>query len=228
LTRGRALWAGLTIGVMIGVRPYGLALLLGQLLVLLRRGGIGMAARLAAYGVGAALFPLLCAAVNLRLYGDVLRQLRMYGGHLGALNIGAEAAARLGDPTGHLGWPFVSLVATPLYVPTPLWKVAYVYVHVVLLLLLIVITAQRLVRRRDMSEVDVCMATWFLLNAALIVCGGPYWGFHAFDRYFVWAWPAGLWLARDRLRLSRRAHLALAAASVLMVAFSVGRYLVAH
>jgi hypothetical protein len=31
---------------------------------------------------------------------------------------------------------------------------------------------------------------WAAPDTAFIVCGGPYWGFHSFDRYAVWALPA--------------------------------------
>jgi hypothetical protein len=217
--------AGLAVGVMIGVRPYGVALWLGEICASIRRRRVSRAPVI--YVAGSALFPLLCLAINYRMYGDLLHQWTIYSGDL-THTLGHEVAALLGHPAGVLGLPFVNLFRTPWVVPTPAWKIAYVFAHVVGLLFLVAVAVRRLVRDGCGSDLDLCMTVWFLLTAGLIVSGGPYWGFHSFDRYCVWAWPAGIYVARHTLRLRPWTHVTLAAVSLALALFSVGRYFVTY
>jgi len=213
----RAFWPGFLMGAMLSVRPYALPLTLAQLLVTGRRGGRS----LIRYVAGVILMPLVAGWLNLRMYGDLFRQVRAYSVRLEELNISADAAERLGHPSGHLGIPFVNILITPWKVPTPLWKVLYIYVHLAALLAVLVISFRRMRYWRQFGELETCMFAWFLGGSLLIVSTGPYWGFHSFDRYFLWAWPAMLWIGRDYFRAGFRVRLALLALSVSMAAFAI-------
>jgi hypothetical protein len=152
--------------------------------------------------------------LNLWLYGDPFRQVRAYSN---LPNISEEAKARLGagQPAyGHLDLPFRSLVRATWLLRPPAWKVAYVWLHVAAALAACAVAAWT----RPAHDVGRVMACWAWLNTAFIVCAGPYWGFHSFDRYWVWAMPAYFYFLQAVVPSRRAAHallLVLATAAVL-------------
>jgi hypothetical protein len=98
----------------------------------------------------------------------------------------------------------------------------YVYAHVVALFVLVTVPAWRCWRARaNNNALTLVLLGWLVLNSAAIVCGGPYWGFHSFDRYFVWAWPAALVLNADFVEKHPRLHAAAAAISILLTLFAI-------
>lgn len=186
----RFAFAGVLAGLMVATRPFGIAWVAAGALLLVAgaRSGRGRAEFLR-YSGGVALGVIPLIGLNLHLYGDVLHQLRVYNTDLATLNLGAEAAQSLGGATGHWGPPFWHVLTTPWRVEVPLWKTVYIYAHVAALLALVP-SALRQLRTGTAAERFLLLA--FLVNGALIVCTGPYWGFHSFDRYFLWGLPGAL------------------------------------
>ncbi|MDD2765422.1 MAG: hypothetical protein PHE83_15780 [Opitutaceae bacterium] len=193
--------AGLCMGAMISTRPFGIAwaamaVVLGANESRLRRSWRQVALTISGIFVG--LSPLIL--INLHFYGDVWHQVRVYAAPLNALNVHGAVSQTLGPAQGHWGPPFWYVLATPWIVPVPFWKVAYIYAHVVALLLLIPVALSGMREefngRRDLARILLFGA--FVLNGILIVCGGPYWGFHSFDRYFLWGLPGAL-LSAERI-----------------------------
>jgi hypothetical protein len=135
--------------------------------------------------------------LNIHLYGAPFRQLERYST---LPNVGAEAIAAGLDKAGagHFGPPFRALIETPLRVHVPAWKIVFIYGHLAVVLL----ACRESLRCRDLKSRTriwrVC-AMWAVLNTAFIVSTGPYWGFHAFDRYCLWAMPAYLVLLQRYL-----------------------------
>ena len=93
-------------------------------------------------------------AVHLR-FGDAFMSWRGYADHA----YGGELVA----------WPFLSLVRTPLAQAVPVWKTAYVFLHVA-----VVIAGVELARRRLRSSGDAVRPlagfalTWLALNTAFV------------------------------------------------------------
>lgn len=190
--------AGLALGWMGAIRPHALALLVGQAVLLhRRRRGIQLGGWIR-YAGALSIAPAITLSLNWSLYGDPFHQLHVYSKPLTELNLSLEQAAPFAS--GHWGAPFYWLIATPLLSSVPALKWTYVYAHVAALVVL-AFWGVRDWRRGESSDVDLCMLIWLVANAGLIVSAGPYWGFHSFDRYFLWAWPAGLWILRGRVRL---------------------------
>lgn len=156
---------------------------------------------------------LLC---NAALYSDPARQLHAYSG---IPNIKAEhlaALQQLPGPDGHHGLPLLHVLATPFVIEVATWKVAFIWAH-----LAAVIAACAIgIRRRERSELERAMLLWALCSTAFIVSTGPYWGFHTFDRYVVWALPAYAYLVRDRLPRSTWMIAALGAVSFALALWS--------
>lgn len=218
LRRRRLLVAGLLLGTMATIRPHAAALLAGQALVLWRDRAQISGKKWTFYGIGLATMPLIALLLNLHLYADPLHQLRVYSADLSQLNVSQEAATALGGAGGHWGPPFYWLIRTPRLVPTPLSKELYIYAHLAALVVLAGVAIRDLLGTRQ-GELGLAMRVWFLVNSALIVCTGPYWAFHSFDRYFLWAWPAGLWILGERVRLSRAVLVLLSTASLSAATF---------
>ncbi len=149
--------------------------------------------------------------LNAAVFGDPLRQLHVYELPLDQLNLSTATAAQLGAAAGHWGPPFKYLLLTPWLTPVPAWKIAYIYAHAAALLVLVWRGVAFL--RGPGEPWQRALVLGFLANAALIVCTGPYWGFHSFDRYFVWGLPGALWLARGWYT-SDRCHWILAPVSL--------------
>jgi hypothetical protein len=84
-------------------------------------------------------------------------------------------------------WPFVSLVMTPIRTHVPLWKIVYCYSHVLVLAVACALFVIRYLCRRD--RLDALSGTWLLGNTAFILCMGHIWGFSGFPRATTWALP---------------------------------------
>jgi hypothetical protein len=154
------------------------------------------------------------------MYGDPLHQLHAYEA-LPNVGEAAGALAARGYSSGHWGWPFLHLVATPTWVEVPAWKVAFIAGHVAAVLAACSIGVMGWGR----SALSDVMTVWAVGNTVLIVSAGPYWGFHSFDRYAVWALPAYGYLLTSALPRSRPVWAALGAASVGIAAYGLGRHL---
>lgn len=186
--------AGLLAGFLVVIRPFGIAWVAAIGIALLWRNPAATR-QLARFVLGGLIPAVLLLTINARVFGDPLHQLHVYGLPLDQLNLPTDTAAQIGQATGHWDLPFKHVLLTPWLVSIPLWKVAYIYAHLIALVALIWIGV------RTLPRIEIpwqrALALGFLLNAALIVSAGPYWGFHSFDRYFVWGLPGALWLARD-------------------------------
>lgn len=219
--RSRWLGAGLLAGAACVIKPYGCFVVAGLLAATLVAGPRAWSRPLQVLAA-AAVLPAALLVLNVRLFGDPLHQFHVYGAALSALNLPADVAAKLHAPHGHWGVPFRALIETPLVVGAPAWKTLYIFAHVPVLAVLVLRGLRRARRADETARAwQTAAAVWAALNALAIVCGGPYWGFHSFDRYFVWAWPALLLLNADLL--ARRDWLVwpLSAASVAATAFAL-------
>lgn len=198
IMRGKPLVAGLFNGLAAVVRPTAVFLALGVLVELLwRRKWLAFAKYALVAGLGASLL----LVINALYFRNPLHSFNSYSG---LPNIGA-AAPMLGLAPGegsHFGPPFVNLIKTTLLPITPKWKILFIWGHVVAL---VAVLALGLRRWREKPWMPACWL-WTAGNGVFILCTGPYWAFHAFDRYFTWALPACLLLV-DRWLPSRRAVL---------------------
>jgi hypothetical protein len=122
-------------------------------------------------------------------YGDWNHQAHLHGAPSNIL----PEVLRILTPNGisrtYFAVPFQALIETPFKIPTPLWKILFIYAHVVAAITATII----LFRRCRRSDLTFIFALWALANTIFIVSTGTYWGFHSFDRYFVWALPAYLY-----------------------------------
>jgi hypothetical protein len=206
---------------MLAGRPFGVALIAGQIWVLLRRGeGVR---RALLFSAAVAVAPIATSLLELRLFGNAFHQVAVYAMPLADLNVASDTAAALGMPAGHWGWPFAALLMTPTQVHVPIWKLLYVYANLVVVLA----ACRRAVRTlgRASTDLDLCQSVWLLGNTAFAVCGGPYWGFFSFDRWCIWALPAVLWPYREWLERRLGLTVAIGAASIAAVAWALSRYI---
>ena len=213
------LLAGLFAGYMTTVKPYGIFLVAGCAV----GAGVGPGAQplrsLPRFALGVALLGIACLAANVALYKDPLYQLHVYASPLSKLNLSADAAARLNEPSGHWGTPFRALIETPLQFRVPTWKLIYIYGHVLVLAILLAAGVKRFLGN-PRQPAEAAMVVWLGLNSIAIVSAGPYWGFYSFDRYFVWALPAALALNQAWLEKRPWIPIALAPLSVAAAAFA--------
>lgn len=188
--------AGMCIGFAAMIRPLALFPWIGVLFDLWRKGESRSV--LAKWIVVSGLFAGMTIPLNLYLYGSPLRQFERYST---LPNTGEEAmnAGLIKPGDGHFGLPFKSLVETPMKIPVPKWKIGYVYFHV-LVALMASINAILFWKENARQQL---WSIWAILNTTFIVSTGPYWGFHTFDRYFIWAVPAYVVLLRRYLPKSQ-------------------------
>jgi hypothetical protein len=191
LRRDHCFLAGFLVGAMVATRPFGVAWALAGVVVILAASG-DRVGRFGAFAAGAVIggFPLL--VVNVLMFGDVLHQVRVYSSDLRAINLPPDIAARLGDASGHWGFPFKHLLTTPWLVPVPAWKILYVYANLALLLGLLPIIWRQFRASAETLAAENFLALAFVANGLLSVSTGPYWGFHSFDRYLSWAAPGAI------------------------------------
>lgn len=216
--RGSWLLAGLAGGIACCIKPYGIFLAAGLGLVGLLERSTDRRMHPAVALFMAALVPIFIAAWHdMAFLGALLPQWQVYSAPLDSLNLSPEAAQQLGGARGHWGWPLAALWQTPWRLPTPLWKIVYVYANVVAAVCLTIRGCVRL--DRSSPGWEWACAVWLGGNTGACLCAGPYWGFHAFDRYVLWGWPAAVLLNRDWFSL--RIVLALLPVSTGAAAFSI-------
>lgn len=228
ISRTHYLLAGLLAGAMVATRPFGLAWVgAGAILAVLALWRARDARLLWRFALGSTIGVLPLIVLNLHLYGDVLHQVRVYAGSLDGLNLASRSAEALGHSTGHWGPPFLHVLTTPWKIAVPLWKTVYIYTHVAAVIVLVPVAVWAVCHSwRDSAQAHVhFLLLAFVLNCALIVCTGPYWGFHSFDRYFLWGIPGAL-LAASHLvphKAWRWIGPLAAAASILTASFALQR-----
>lgn len=214
--RGSIGWSGAAMGYAALVRPTAVFLYLPMVVELVRR---RRWLAVLSFSILAALGPAATIGLNAFYYGDATHQSRLHGD---PQNFPAGAAEILaGDgPTRTYGyWPFKALLDTPRLIPTPKWKIVYVYANVAILLAACFVAAVRF--RQDDMLGRIC-AAWLWGNALFILSTGPYWGFHSFDRYFVWAWPALAYQCKGLPGL-KRASLVLGSVSIVLATWALSR-----
>jgi hypothetical protein len=221
---GRLALSGFAVAAMVASKPYGAFLLLPLALAASRAPGRWSLSAGLRFLWPVALVGGACAALNHLLYRDVLRQLHVYASPLASLNLAGVDAQGLAGASGHWSWPLQALVQTPRFVPVPLWKLVYIYGHVLALAVLFFRPAWQLWRTRSADPLTLVLLAWFAGNSAAILCGGPYWGFHSFDRYFLWSWPAALLLNADLVRAHPRWVLVGSLASIALTLFAVNNH----
>lgn len=197
--RGHSASAGLLNGLAALVRPTAVFLTLGIVasMAVQRRWKDGLK-----YAACAGLGASLLFGINVWKFGDPLHSFNSYAG---LPNINPAAAEMLGLAPGegsHFGPPLVNLVKTSLLPITPKWKIFFIWGHVAALAVVLALGLRRV------RESPQMLAAWLWVagNGAFILCTGPYWAFHSFDRYFTWALPACLLLV-DRWLPARRSVL---------------------
>lgn len=186
---GRSTLASTLVTAALLMRPHALAAWLALAFAFWRDRDLGGLAR---HGAVAALVGGLTLVWNQAYYGDALYQLHTYETLTNYSNAEAVLAAH-GVGPGHWGAPFRHLVMTPIWIPVPPWKVVFIWAHVAAVLGASAIGVARWGR----SRLHDLFTVWAVMNTAFIVCAGPYWGFHSFDRYTVWALPAYAFLLRQ-------------------------------
>lgn len=134
----------------------------------------------------ASLGPLALILFNIFTYKDWVHQARMYSMTPNVNDEILKSLTAFMSERNFFNLPFVSLILTPILSPTPTWKIVFVLTNVVFVLSSSIILGMRIKRDSFTAHYGI----WAILNTAFIVCGGPYWGFHSFDRYAVWALPA--------------------------------------
>ena len=180
--------SGAALGFAAWIRPVAVFLWLGLAWVLLRQRMLRELVGFSALS-GAIAFSMLLA--NWALYEDPLRQFHSY---LALPNVSTDALQALQNPysTGTFGPPFYNFVRAALFAEVPAAKLAYATTHAIVVLALCVVAVRSF---RD-SDLQATVSVWFLGNSLFIFCTGPYWALHSFDRYAIWALPAGVILAR--------------------------------
>ena len=189
--RGRFVGSGLLIAAASLVRPTAVCLCVGMAFVLLRRRAW---LQLAGWSALCLTGPLVQISLNQYFYGDWNRQSDL---HAAPQNLPAGLSAD--QSRTQFSVPFKSLLLTPRRFPTPLWKIVFIYTHLACVLSASLVALSRW-RADDLSTV---MAGWIWTNTMFICSTGPYWGFHSFDRYCVWALPGYLYFLGPLLSRSR-------------------------
>ena len=195
--RDRSSLAALLTGVAAWVRPTSCFLWLGQALELVARGRRVEALKMSVIaGLAAGSMFLF----NAWLYGSPFYQFGQYGT---LPNISDQARQALGlweNGGSHFGMPMVNLIKASLLTHPPLWKQAFVWGHVVMLMMFLVFGSSSASRSEPYWTSNF---VWAAGTGLFILCTGPYWAFHSFDRYFVWALPAYLALIQPWLKRTR-------------------------
>ncbi|MEQ1885613.1 MAG: hypothetical protein ABL967_11170 [Bryobacteraceae bacterium] len=152
----------------------------------------------------------LTLAINFALYGAPFRQLQQYA-NLPNISESAQVSGLSSGGYGHLGFPFKALVLTPFFLQVPLWKVFYIWGNAIFVLW----ASVRAYTSWKSGGLSTVFAIWAITNTAFIVSTGPYWGFHSFDRYALWAMPAYLYFFREFLPKQTSRWVAIATLSTL-------------
>jgi hypothetical protein len=213
---GRLYLSGLLLAIAALTRPTAVFLWVGLALLLVQRRAWRS---LLSWSALCALGPLLTLALNGYFYADWTHQSRLHGAPINTPRAEMLLLADGGDTRTYLNVPFKALVLTPLNLVIPPGKIAFVYLHLLAVLAASGIALVQFFR----SDFDRVIAVWAILNTCFIVSTGPYWGFHTFDRYCVWALPAYLYfLGRF---LTRRVVIVagIGAASILMALWGLAK-----
>jgi len=120
---------------------------------------------------------------------------------------------------GHLfGWPFESLLLTPLHYPVPLWKLIYSWLHVAVTLWGCVALWFGFQESKDSDSQNLSRlaAPWLWGNTLFILCIGHIWGLEEYHRFMVPALPPLFWALRRYLPDKPRLYGVFGALSIVM------------
>jgi hypothetical protein len=119
------------------------------------------------------------------------------GNALHGIHVYANNPAAYG---GHLlGWPFQSLLTTPMHDGASAGRIAYIWTHVVVVLIACALIADRAIRTARPNPRDSVSCAWLIGNTAFVLCIGSVWGFRHFPRFTIPAAPALFWALRSVL-----------------------------
>lgn len=236
--RGRYAVGSLAASAALAVRPNAAFVWLALALIMWRRRAW---TGLRYHTAFAAATVLAVVAFNIHFYGDPLRQVHLYKTLPNAAPEAVEALRQFLPQTGHLGLPFVNVLATPFILKVPLWKTAYIWLHALAICLVSWVGLRELRSQKRASassmtpsadargrELHTIMTVWAVLNTLFVVCTGPYWGFFTFDRYCLWALPAYLYIARNFLPQRSLVWAVIGSSSLALALYNQTRYFSLH
>lgn len=199
---------GLLVGLGGVQRPMACFALLGWMVVLFRRRQFGAALVM---GVAAAAVVGATLAGVQYWFGDALHGVRFYA------TSDQSYAGEL------LTWPMKSLIFTPFYQPVQMFKIPYIWAHVLLTFAGIALLAWQ-IRAGWGDDRRLLAVIWLSLNTLYVLMIGSDWGFHALPRFLIPGLPP-LFYAISTVLPPLKNRLALAIWVVAVAAsFAVGLY----
>ena len=158
----------------------------------------------------------LLLVFNYYYYEDPLRQFHSYS-TLPNVNVEVLKHFNSEGQGSHFGLPLVNIIKTTFLVKPPLWKIVFIWSHVLFILLALFLG----VKKNSLSnKSESIFLIWAIFNSIFILSTGEYWAFYSFDRYFIWALPAYLFLIRDIEAIKNKSKLFFVAGFLLSIVFS--------
>ena len=204
--RNRPVLAGILFGFAGVIRPMACFALIGLIYARAREGK--WKSGLFVMCVTGVVFGLEILAVQVWT-GNALRGVHVYAQH-------PEAYA------GHMfERPFQSLLTTPKKDGTPVYKIIYIWVHVVITLFGCGLITAKALRAGRSKPRDAVAFPWLVGNSFFVLCIGGVWGFRHFARFTIPAAPAMFWTLRSWLPRKMRWWILIAALSMYLTVFGV-------
>ncbi|MFL5616098.1 MAG: hypothetical protein ACJ796_20700 [Gemmatimonadaceae bacterium] len=180
--RDRSMFGGILLGVAGIIRPTACFAVVGAAVARIRQNWRATFMVCAVSGMVVVVSLLLMQLWS----GDALQSIKIYS---------SDSSAYAGHP---FALPFESLVMTPRRFNVPLWKTAYIWLHVAVTIIgcvLVVLDARRCLdpEERALARLN---AGWLIGNTAFVLCIGHIWGFQEFHRFILAALPPLLWAYR--------------------------------
>ncbi len=200
---GKVFWGGFSLGLSIFVRPVSVfAACCYALAEFLRRERLKAGVWCVASFIGAT----LCTAALTLWSGDPLHNIKVYATHPQAYG------GRL------FGWPFESMIMTPLHHKTAVWKILFMWAHVAITLTGCWLLISEWLRTKELRlrTLVSTSALWLCLNTMFSLCVDNVWGFAQFHRFIIPALPPLFFAYRRWLPNSRAVWLAVAGLCFLM------------
>jgi hypothetical protein len=159
---------------------------------------------------------------NEHFYNDILRQFHSYSTLPNVSKAVLDNLKTEGEGS-HFGWPFVNLVKATFILTPPIWKIAFVWAHVIAIFVSIIIAIKNKLYQNSLEKI---FFVWAFLNSLFIFSTGEFWAFYSFDRYFIWALPAYLFLIKDRVKFNKKTIIILFILSFSLAVFSSAKYFI--